>query len=171
MSYRRIYTARALPAATFLTLSMFAGNGALQAKDTPSDACTMLAATQLAKILEQPFGPPAKSKAPAAFPGSPTGIDCTYQTEKGSQRQILFRIYVESLPAIAKETFKKLSVFYRPNTPVTGNWDTAYLDAKHAIHVQKGKVRYYLNLDPIGTDTAKAEKQIKDLAEWVAGQL
>jgi hypothetical protein len=37
--------------------------------------------------------------------------------------------------------------------------------------VQKGKVRYYLNLDPIGDDTAKAEKQLKDLATWVAGQL
>ena len=78
---------------------------------------------------------------------------------------------MESSPAAAKETFNKLSVYYGPNTAVAGNWDTAYLDAKHAIHVLKGKVRYYLNLDPIGTDTAKAEKQLKDLATWVAGQL
>ena len=78
---------------------------------------------------------------------------------------------MESSPAAAKETFNKLSPYYGPNTAVTGNWDTAYLDARHAIHVQKGKVRYYLNLDPIGTDTAKTEKQLKDLATWVAGQL
>jgi hypothetical protein len=171
MSYRRIFDAPALPIATFLALSMFFSNHALQAKDPPSDACAMLPAAQLANVLEQPFGSPAKTKAPAAFRSSPTGTDCTFQTGKGLQRALLFRIYVESSPAAAKETFKKLSVFYRPNTAVTGDWDSAYLDSVHAIHVQKGKVRYYLSLDPIGTDTAKAEKQLKDLATWVAGQL
>ena len=171
MSHLRISSLRALPIAMFLTLATFSSNLALQAKDPPSDACAMLPAAQLAKVLEQPFGSPTKTVAPAAFPSSPTGTDCTYETGKGLPRKLLFRIYVESSPAAAKETFKKLSAFYRPNTAVTGNWDTAYLDANHAIHVQKGKVRYYLNLDPIGTDTAKAEKQLKDLATWVAGQL
>jgi hypothetical protein len=170
MSYLRISNLRALPIAMFLTLTMFFSNHA-QAKDPPSDACVMLTAAQLAKVLEQPYGSPTKTMAPAAFPGSPTGTDCTYQTGKGLPRKLFFRIYVESSPAVAKETFNKLSAFYGPNTAVTGNWDTAYLDARHAIHVQKGKVRYYLNLNPIGTDTAKAEKQLKDLATWVAGQL
>jgi len=170
MSYCRIFNPRALPIAMFLTLVFFS-NHAVQAKDPPSDACAMLPAAQLAKALEQPFGSPAKATAPAAFRGSPTGTDCAYQTGKGLPRELLFRIYVESSPAAAKETFHKLSAYYGPNTAVTGNWDTAYLDARHAIHVQKGKVRYYLNLDPIGTDTAKAEKQLKDLATWVAGQL
>lgn len=171
MSYGRIFNPRALPIATFLTLTIFFSNQAVQAKDPPSDACAMLPAAQLTKILEQPFGSPAKTTAPAAFSGSPTGTDCTYQTGQGLPRKLLFRIYVESSPAAAKETFNKLSPYYGPNTAVTGNWDAAYLDARHAIHVQKGKVRYYLNLDPVGTDTAKAEKQLKDLATWVAGQL
>ena len=171
MSNLRISSPRALPIAMFLTLIMFFNNHALQAKDPPSDACVMLPAAQVAKVLEQPFGSPTKAIAPAAFPGSPTGTDCTYDTGKGLSRKLLFRIYVESSPAAAKETFNKLSPYYGPNTAVTGNWDTAYLDASHAIHVQKGKVRYYLNLDPIGTDTAKTEKQLKDLATWVAGQL
>jgi len=122
-------------------------------------------------VLGQPFGPPAKTTAPAAFRDSPTGTDCAYQTENGIPRNLLFRIYVETSPEVAKVTFNKLSKFYEPNRTVAGNWDSAYLDASHAIHVQKGKVRYYLNLDPIGTDTAKAEKQLKDLATWVAGQL
>ena len=112
-----------------------------------------------------------RTTAPAAFRGSPTGTDCTYRTGKGRPRELLFRIYVDDSPAVAKETFKKLSAYYGPNTAVTGNWDIAYLDARHGIHVQKGKMRYYLNLDPIGTDTTKAEKQLKDLAAWVADQL
>ena len=171
MSYLRISSPGALPIAMFLTLIMFSSNHALQAKDPPSDSCVMLPAAQLARVLEQPFGSPTKAIAPAAFLGSPTGTDCTYDAGKGLLRTLLFRIYVESSPAAAKETFNKLSAYYGPNTAVTGNWDTAYLDAGHAIHVQKGKVRYYLNLDPIGTDTAKAERQLKDLATWVAGQL
>jgi len=169
MSFSRISSLRALPI-TMFTVIIFFSNHALQAKDPPSDVCAMLPADQLSKVLQQPFGSPMKTIAPAAYRDSPTGTDCTYQG-KGLQREVLFRVYVESSPATAKETFNKLSPFYGPNTAVTGNWDTAYLDARHAIHVQKGKVRYYLNFDPIGTDTAKAEKQLKDLATWVAGQL
>ena len=171
MSYLRISRPRALAITTFLAMAIFPCSLALQAKDPPSDACTMLPGTQLVKVLGQPFGPPAKSTAPAAFLDSPTGTDCEYRAENGLPRSLLFRIYVESSPAAAKATFDKLSKYYGPNTNVAGNWDTAYLDANHAIHVQKGKVRYYLNLDPIGDDTAKAEKQLKDLATWVAGQL
>jgi hypothetical protein len=74
-------------------------------------------------------------------------------------------------PPWPKTPLPKLSAYYGPNKAVAGNWDIAYLDAQHAIHVQKGKMRYYLNLNPLGTDTAKAEKQLKDLALWVAGQL
>ena len=171
MSYLRTRSPRALPIAMFLTLTVLFSNRALQAKDPPSDACGMLPAAQLTKVLEQPFGSPTKTVAPAAFRGSPTGTDCTYQSGKGLPRKLLFRIYVESSTAAAKETFTKLSAYYGPNTPVAGNWDTAYLDSRHAIHVQKGKARYYLNLNPLGTDTPKAEKQLKDLATWVAGQL
>ena len=86
-------------------------------------------------------------------------------------RYMLFRIYVDPSAAVAKETFVKLSAFYGPNRSVTGDWDTAYFDAKHIIHVQKGKERYALVLSPIGADAAQAEKQLKDLATWVAGQL
>jgi hypothetical protein len=160
-----------LPMAIFLTFTMFTGNLALQGKDPPSDACVMLSAAQLEKALEQPFGPPAKTTAPAAPQDRVTGTDCTYQSGKGILRKLLFRIYLDPSAAVAKETFEQLSIYFKPNTAVTGNWDTAYLDANHAIHVQKGKVRYYLNLNPVGMDTAKADKQLKDLATWVAGQL
>ena len=171
MSHKRILNLRALPTAIILTFVILSSNSALHAKDIPSDACALLPAAQLAKVLEQSFGPPAKSTAPAAYANSPTGTDCTYQTGSGHHRTILFRIYVESSPAAAKETFNKLSIFYGPNKAVAGKWDSAYLDSRHAIHVQKGNVRYYLNLNPIGSDTAKADKQLTDLASSVAGQL
>jgi hypothetical protein len=170
MSYCRVFNPRALRVAV-LTLTVFFSDHALPAKDPPADACAMLPAAQLAKVLEQPFGPPSKSKAPAAFRGGSTGTDCSYQTGKGPSRELVFRIYVDASPEVAKDTFNKLSKFFGPSTAVTGDWDTAYLDPVHAIHVLKGKVRYFLNLDPVGTDTAKAEKQLKDLAAWVAGQL
>jgi len=171
MNNLRIPGLRPLPIAIFLTFAMFFSNLALQAKDPPSDACVMLSVSQLAKVLEQPFGPPTKTTAPAAPQDRVTGTDCTYQTGKGLPRKLLFRIYVDPSTAVAKDTFTKLSAFYGPNRTVAGNWDIAYVDAHHAIHVQKGKVRYYLNVDPIGTDTAQAEKQLQDLATWVAGQL
>src|SRR5579863_8918984 len=141
MTYLRISSSRAFSIAMFLSLAAVCGNPALQAKDPPSDACTMLPAAQLAKVLEQPYGSPIKTVAPKAFRNSPEGTDCTYKTGKGPQRTLLFRIYVESSPAAAKETFDKLSPYYGPNTSVTGPWDTGYLDKGHAIHIQKGKER------------------------------
>lgn len=171
MSDLRMPSLRAGLVAMFLTIATFSTNLALQAKDPPSDPCTMLPGAQLEKVMGQPFGSPAKSKAPAAPQDRLTGTDCTYQTGKGLPRKLLFRIYLDPSAAVAKETFDQLSAYFKPNTPVTGNWDTAYFDASHSIHVQKGKVRYYLNLNPVGTDTAQAEKQLKDLATWVAGQL
>lgn len=60
---------------------------------------------------------------------------------EGLPRKLLFRIYVDPSPAVAKDTFTKLSAFYGPNRAVAGNWDTAYLDAYHAIYIQKGKMR------------------------------
>jgi len=156
---------------TFLTFVILLSNLVLPAKDPPSDPCSLLPATQVAKVLEQPFGPATKTAAPAAAFDRVTGTDCTYQTAKGNSRRLLFRIYVDPSIAVAKDAFAKLSNFFGPNRAVTGNWDAAYFDANHAIHVQKGKARYYLSLSPTGADASRAEKQLTDLATWVAGQL
>ncbi len=171
MNHFRTYAMRTLPIAVVLAFAVSCANLALEAKEPPSDACQLLSAAQLAKMLGQPFGAPAKTTAPAAAQDRITGTDCTYQTSAGGPRKVLFRIYVDPSPAVAKDTFAKLSMFFGPNKAVTGNWDTAYFDSRHAIHVQKGKVRYYLNLNPLGADAAKAEKQLKDLATLIAGEL
>jgi hypothetical protein len=97
-----------------------------------------------------------------------TGTDCNYLS-KGSK--LWFRAYVDPSPAAATDLFARLSAFYAPPTPVKGLGDEAYFDPQHAIHVRKGKVRYYLNLSPLGTFTPAKEKQLKDLAVGVAGRL
>jgi hypothetical protein len=53
---------------------------------------------------------------------------------------------------------------------VKGVGDEAYFDKEHAIHVRKGKVRYYLNLSSSENSAAK-EKQLTELAKEVAGKL
>jgi hypothetical protein len=63
-----------------------------------------------------------------------------------------------------------LSKFYGPQTPITGLGDEAYFDRQHGLHVRKGKVRFYINLEPMDF-TPAIEKQLKDLASRVAGQL
>jgi hypothetical protein len=131
----------------------------------------MLSGDQLAKVLGQPYHSTTKHVAPAVFRGSPTGTDCTYETTNAPSRKLLFRIYVESTPDAANHIFDKFRPYSGPSTTVAGNWDAAYIDHDHAIHVQKGKVRYYLELDPIRADKAQAEIQVQDLAAWVAGQL
>jgi hypothetical protein len=169
MSYWRTLLLRVNPVPFFLTLAVLTGALLAQAKEPPANACTMLPAAQVSKALQQPFGSPAKTTAPAASFDRVTGTDCTYRSEGGSQ--LLFRIYVDPSVAVAKDTFTKLSAFFAPNRPVAGDWDSAYFDPKHMIHVQKGKQRYGFILSPIGADAAQAEKQLKDLATWVAGQL
>jgi hypothetical protein len=143
----------------------------VKAKDAPADPCSLLTPAQLAKVHDQPFGPAKSTTAPAAVQDHVTGIDCNYDSSSGSPLRLFLRIYFDPSVAVAKDTFNALCKFYGPNKPVTGNWDSAYFDSRHGIHVQKGRARYYLGLTPVGADIAKTEKQLTDLATAVAGQL
>lgn len=141
------------------------GPVALSAKPIPSDKCALLPASELQSALNGAFGKPTSTVAPAPFPNIPTGTDCTYAAAQGSG-QVLFRIYVDPSPAIAKDTFAKLSMYYpaKPNPPHVG--DSAYIDKSNAIHVLKGSVRFYINAQPAATDA-----QLVSLATSVAKQL
>jgi hypothetical protein len=148
----------------------------LAAKELPSDLCTLLPAAQLEKVLHETYDPPTKSTAPAAFRGGASGTECdyrndSYRTGKSLPRKVVFMFYVDGSPATGKGAFNKLSAFFGPNTPPPGIGDAAYRDSNYAVHDLKNTVRYYINIIPIGTFTAKKEKQLKDLAAWVAGQL
>jgi len=137
------------------------------AAEPPSDLCTLLPAAEVSKALGQAYGSPEKSVAPRPYANTATGTDCNYPA-KGSK--LWFRAYVDPSPSAATELFAKLGRFYSPQTPVAGVGDEAYFDPQHAIHVRKGKVRYYLNLSPVSS-AATVEKQLKDLASQVAGRL
>ena len=80
---------------------------------------------------------------------------------------MLFRAYIDPSPSDAKELFGKLRVLYSPPIPVPNLGDEAYFDPRHAIHVRKDKVRFFLSF----SDEATAEKPLKDLASQVAARL
>lgn len=174
MSHPRIPTG-ALPVVMLLAFLMFSSGLSLQAKEPPSDLCALLPGAQLEKVLQEAYAPPTKSTAPAAFPGGVSGTECdyrndSYRTGRGLPRKVVFIVYVDASPAVAKDNFNKLTTFFGSlgtNTPLPGLGDAAYRDSGYAIHVVKGKVRYYINIIPIG----EKEKQLKDLVTWVAGQL
>jgi hypothetical protein len=140
-----------------------------KAAEPPADLCSLLPATDIGTSMGRPYDPPEKSLAPRPFPNTATGTDCHYPS-KNSGGKLWFRVYVDPSPADATELFAKLSKFFGTATPLTGIGDEAYLDKQHALHVRKGKVRFYINLD-VASFTPANEKQIKELGSKVAGRL
>ena len=124
----------------------------------------MLTPAQIEKVLGQPFGAPGESKWPPAYGKQPWGTQCQYDSQKGPNTKVTFIVYIEQTAAEAKQTFEKLSMWFPAKSkPAIG--DSAYMDSSHAIHVLKGKVRYYVSIDPAN------EKQAKDLATSIAGRI
>lgn len=135
------------------------------AAEPPSDLCSLLPAADVNKVLGATYGAPQKSVAPRPYANTVEGTDCNYHS---GNSKLWFRAYADPSPAEAKDLFARLRTFYSPATPVSGIGDEAYFDRQHAIHVRKGRVRYYLNLSPTGAAT---EKQLKELATEVANKL
>ena len=112
----------------------------------------------------------AKSLAPRPFANTATGTDCKYPPKGATRGELWFRAYVDPSASASADLFSKLSKFYGPPTAVAGLGDEAYFDANHALHVRKGNVRFYINLD-LEISAAEKEKQIKELGNRVAGRL
>lgn len=153
----------ALPVALAVLLPTFSPNAA--AKDLPSDICSLLSQQQLQKTLGVAFDAAQKSSAPPAYRGQSAGTNCHYNEQKNGRKEVILIVYVDHSPDEAKQTFEKLSFFYRPKSKPSGIGDSAYIDAQSAIHVLKGKVRYFINAGDV------SEKQIEALATAVAGQI
>jgi hypothetical protein len=152
-------------AATLLAITCFVHSA--WAAEPPADLCSLLPAAEVSKTLGRDYDSPQKTVAPRPYQNTAAGTDCNYLA-KGSK--LWFRAYVDPSPSAAADLFARLSKFYGPQTPVNGVGDEAYFDGEHALHVRKGKVRFYLNLDPV--DSAPAtEKQLRDLASRVSGRL
>ncbi len=148
---------------TIVTLFLIVGAAPLaSAAELPADLCSLLPTAVVNKTLGDTYNGPDKSVAPRPFPNTATGTDCTYKSRRHS---VVFRIYIDPSAQAATELFAKLKLYFGSgSTAVTGVGDEAYLDANHALHVRKGKARFYL-------DTAANEQQRKDLASGIAGQL
>lgn len=142
----------------------------VRAAEIPSDLCTLLSSSQMQKTLQQSFGAPEKSTAPPAFSGQAAGTHCKFSAQKGQPRGVTLIVYVDRSVPEAKETFEKLSAFYPAKSKPSGIGDSAYIDKDSAIHVLKGKVRYYISIDA-NRSAAEIEKQIKDLASAVAAEI
>lgn len=126
--------------------------------------CSLLTPAQIQKVLGQPFGAPMMGAWPPAFGAQPWGSQCRYSSQKGPHMAVTFIVYLDASSSEAKQTFDKLTMWFAPKSkPAIG--DSAYIDTKGAIHVLKGKVRYYISLDP------KNEKQMEDLATSIAARI
>lgn len=161
--------------------------GLVLAKNPPLDVCALLSPAQLQKTLGQPFSSPEKSTAPPAYAGDPSGTQCEFHATQGSSIKVVLIAYVDPSAAHATQTFNKLAAFYKPKSkPAIG--DSAYTDANGAIHVLKGSVRYFIDIEPVGAskanpyvswmgrsqsspDTSEKEKRVEALATAVAGVL
>ena len=140
-----------------------------ETREPPADLCSLLPPNEVSKTLGQAFDAPQTSVAPRPFPNTNTGTDCNYLSKSGNK--LWFRAYVDSSPAEAADLFAKLSKFYGTPKPVKGLGDEAYFDQEDALHVRKGKVRFYINLSTMQTFNPTKEKQIRALASLVAGRL
>lgn len=148
--------------AAFLIFGASTGRYAYAAP--PEPGCSMLAPSQIQKIVGRPFGAPVDTKALPAYAGQSWGSNCSYASQTGGHSTVTFIVYVDASAAEAKQTFEKLSAWYTPKSkPPVG--DSAYIDKDGAIHVLKGKVRYYISLEP------KNEKQMTDLATSIAARI
>jgi hypothetical protein len=126
--------------------------GSALAKDPPSELCSLLTPAQLQSALTATFAAPEKSRAPAPFIGQSAGTHCEYKSDKAAAKVVLIA-YVDPSESQAKTNFDILAKWFEPaSKPSVG--DSAYMDSKGAIHVLKGKVRYFIAIEPIGTPKA-----------------
>jgi hypothetical protein len=152
----------ALMAAAFLISSASSARIAHAAPQGPG--CSLLTPAQIQKVLGRPFSAPSVTPALPAFAKQAWGSNCRYSSQGGGHVIVGLIVYMDGSPAEAKQTFDKLSLWYPAKSkPALG--DSAYIDSDGAIHVLKGKVRYYISLNP------QNEKQLKDLAASVAARI
>jgi hypothetical protein len=165
---RQVAHLKKLPLLAFIFVAGVCLLPRAKATELPADACSLLTTDMLSKATGQTYGSPQKSVAPRPFPNTVEGTDCTYKKSKGAnESKLLFRIYADPSPAAAADLFAKLSKYY-PGTPVKSVGDQAYIDKNHGIHVLKGNVRFFLQMDEFDSST---EKKLQDLATQIAGKL
>ena len=121
-----------------------------------ADQCSMLTPNQIQSVIGKPFGAPETTQASPAFGKQPWGLNCRYSSQSGGHVIVSLIVYVEASASDAKQTFDKLMMWYQVRSRPSGIGNSAYIDSRGAIHVLKGKTRYFIQLDPGNEDQLKA---------------
>jgi hypothetical protein len=137
---------------------------AQKSKAAPADGCSMLPSSLLDKTLGRSFGKPSESKWPPAYGQQPWGSNCQYSSRPAGT-SVDFIVYIDASPQAAKQTFESLKTWFPPASMTAGIGDSAYIDKNGAIHVLKGKVRYFISMHPAN------EAHLKAVAAGVATRL
>ena len=129
-----------------------------------ADDCSLLTTAQIQQVFGHPFNAPTKTTLLPPF-GEKWGSHCTYRSQRGGDIVVDFFVYVTASAAEAKQWFDMGAAAAKPKSkPQIG--DSAYIDpADGAIHVLKGKVLYWISVNPAN------EKGQKDLAASVAAHV
>jgi hypothetical protein len=114
-----------------------------------------LPSSLLQKTLGQSFKEPTESKWPPAFGQQPWGANCRYSS-KPAGTSVDFIVYVDASPQVAKQTFETLTTWFPPASTTAGIGDSGYIDKNGAIHVLKGKARYFISMHPANQAHLKA---------------
>jgi hypothetical protein len=130
----------------------------------PASACSMLTPGQIQDVLGQPFGAPKEVKLIPPF-GDKWGSHCTYRSQKGPEIAVDFFVHVVGSAAEARQWFDMGASTTKPRSkPAIG--DSAYISLNDAaIYVLKGKVYYWISINPAN------EKGEKALAAAVAARI
>jgi hypothetical protein len=154
-----------------LGVILFSGPSAARIKEPSTDFCSLLPVNHLEKVFEQPFGPVEKSTPPPATSNVSSATECDYYSQKRGQRKIVFIVFEDTSAAAAKENFNRFMTMFGTTGLVDGVGDLAFTDSNQAVHVLRGKLRYYISVTPTGSNNQKSQQQLKGLATWVAEQL
>jgi hypothetical protein len=112
---------------------------------------------------------PSAKVAPRPYKDTVQGTDCLYKSESGRQ-SAMFRIYFDPSLSQAKDLFGRLGAFFGEHTAAPGIGDDAYVDSQHALHARKGNVRFFIEVNGLGSSPSR-EKMVKSLGAAVAGRL
>lgn len=137
----------------------------------PPDTCSLLTSGHLERILGQPFDLYERSLAPASRRDQLPGRECDYATRKGAVRKVILIVFVDSSAEQARKTYDALTTWLAPKSKPAGVGDAAFIDDNRAIHVLKGRVRYYINIIPSDAKIFEKEKLLTQLAALVAAQV
>ncbi len=136
-----------------LTVSLFPVIALARVKEPAPDFCSLLPISHLEKVYEQPFGPVEKTTPPPATSNVTSATECDYNSQRKGQRKIVFIVFEDTSAAAAKENFHRFMTMFGTTGLLDNVGDLAYTDSNQAIHVLRGRLRYYISVTPTNNNS------------------